>query len=59
MVCEFAVQQNLVNMKDNWKPKNWQGKSKKSVEDSYEAVFYGMAMLFAIVVLAIIVNQFA
>lgn len=45
-------------MKDNWNPKDWQGKSKKSVEDSYEAVFYGMAMLFAIVVVAIIINQF-
>jgi hypothetical protein len=40
-----------------WNPKDWQGKSQKSIEDSYEAVFYGMAMLLVIVVAALVVNS--
>jgi hypothetical protein len=42
-----------------WNPKNWQGKRQKSVEDSYEAVFYGMTMLLVIIVVALVVNSLA
>lgn len=56
MVCELAVQQNLVNMEDNWNPDEWQGRSKKNVEDAFTAIGYTSIFFLIVAVIAIILD---